>query len=355
VPCCRVSLLAASFLWLASAPLSAQHPANTHSRFTGFLFGDVTFAASEGAGRDGFVIGQLVGHGNALLTERLSFFGELSATAGETGYAFEIERAIIRYDFADAFKLSVGRYHTPISYWNTAYHHGLWLQTPIARPEQIRIGGSFLPVHFVGALAEGTISSAALAFSYEAGVGNGRASQISRPGDAGDANDDPAAVVGFRLAPGFARGLEIGGSVYFDRITTVSAAADERITSAHAVWEGGAPELIAEYVHVRHDVDGAGDATSQGFYFQAGYRLSGGLAAFKPYGRFERLHVNAADPLFATLSDHDAVVGGIRWDFETLAALKAEGRRERRSGGEWSHGLFIQAALVVPSFGSIGF
>jgi len=38
---------------------------------------------------------------------------------------------LIRYDYNDFFKLSFGRYHTPINYWNTAFHHGLWLQTTI--------------------------------------------------------------------------------------------------------------------------------------------------------------------------------------------------------------------------------
>jgi hypothetical protein len=350
----RTALLAATLVCLSPAGVEAQHPAdNAHSRFTGFLFGDVTFSAAEAGTPDGFVMGQLVGHGNALLTERLSFFGELSATARENGYQFEVERAIVRYDFMDLLKLSVGRYHTPISYWNTAYHHGLWLQTSVARPELIRIGGSFLPVHFVGALAEGTWSGRALTLSYEAGVGNGRGMSISRPDDAGDFNGDPAAVFGARVRPGFARGLQVGGSVYVDRIETSLAAADERILAAHGVWDSGAPELIAEYARVNHD-DGADVVVSEGFYVQAGYRLPVGTAV-KPYGRWERLQVDEADPVFSDVADYDAMIVGIRWDFETLAALKAEGRRERRAGGEWQNGLFLQVALVVPSFGSVGF
>ncbi|HEX6134095.1 MAG TPA: hypothetical protein VFZ24_09030 [Longimicrobiales bacterium] len=350
----RAALILALLAAASAAPARAQHPDNPHSRFTGFLFGDITFGEMEMGTRDGFVIGQVVGHGNALLTERLTFFGELSATAREDGYAFEVERAILRYDFADALKLSVGRYHTPISYWNTAYHHGLWLQPSVGRPELIRIGGSFLPVHFVGLLVEGTFPSSTVSLSYEAGIGNGRGSVISRPGDAGDVNDDPAALVGVRVRPGFARDLELGGSVYVDRITTDSASADERIASVHAVWTGSAPEVIAEYVHVRHD-DGAIDSDSHGFYVQAGYRLPEGLPRLTPYGRFERLLVETSDPAFAGIPDRDAVIVGLRWDFETLAALKAEARRERRDGGEWLHGVFVQAAFVVPSFGSIGF
>jgi hypothetical protein len=351
----RAALLAATLVWVLCTPVRAQHPGAPHSRFTGFIFGDVTFAASERDESDGFVMGQLVGHGNALLSERLSFFGELSVSARENGYAFEVERAIIRYEFADALKLSIGRYHTPISYWNTAYHHGLWLQTAVARPELIRIGGVYLPVHFLGALAEGTFVNPHITISYEAGAGNGRGSSIGRPGDTGDANDRTALLGGVRLRPGFARGLQVGGSLYLDRITVDSVAADERIGSVHAVWESGAPELIAEYVHVRHEDGASAVAESNGFYVQAGYRLPGALAAFKPYGRLERLFIDAADPVFAGLRDYDAHIAGIRWDFESLAALKAEFRRDRWASGEWLNGVRVQAAIVVPSFGAGGF
>jgi len=352
----RSVLLAATLGCTLATGAAAQHPGNPHSRFTGFLFGDITFVATEWDRPEGFLIGQLVGHGNALLTERLSFFGEVSVTARDDSYGFEIERAIVRYDFADFFKLSVGRYHTPISYWNTAYHHGLWLQTSVARPELIRIGGIFLPVHFVGVLAEGTFPASGLGLSYEAGIGNGRGEIISRPGDAGDANRRPAGVFGVSLRPeAIAQGLEIGASAYIDRITTETVAADELIGSVHAVWQGSGPELIAEYVHVQHDVEGDAERTSNGFYVQAGHRLPGRLASLIPYARFERLFVDEADATFASLEDYDAMIGGIRWDFETLAALKLEGRRDRRQGGDWMNSLFVQVALVVPSFGSVGF
>ena len=105
-------------------------------------------------------------------------------------------------------------------------------------------------------------------------------------------------LAGARIRPGFARGLQLGGSVYLDRVTTESADADERIGSVHAVWDSGAPEVIAEYVHIRHEDNGvtaAGTTESHGFYVQTGYRLPGALAAFKPYGRWERLAIDGDD------------------------------------------------------------
>jgi hypothetical protein len=92
------------------------------------------------------------------LIKKVAYFGELSFTAQPTSYTADVERSIIRYDYNDHFKCPAGRYHTPINYWNTAYHHGLWLQTTISRPEMIR-WRRFLPVHFLGMLAEGNIPS----------------------------------------------------------------------------------------------------------------------------------------------------------------------------------------------------
>src|SRR6266852_1561407 len=61
--------------------------------------------------------------------EEHASMGEVSFTAQPTGYDLSVERTIIRYDYNDYFKLSFGKYHTPIGYWNAAFHHGAWLQT----------------------------------------------------------------------------------------------------------------------------------------------------------------------------------------------------------------------------------
>src|SRR3989441_487987 len=137
-----------------------------------------------------------------------------------TGFNAEVERAIIRFDHSDKLKVSFGRYHTPINWWNTAFHHGQWLQTTISRPEMVQFGGRFIPVHFVGALVEGGVPAGGWNLNYQAGVGNGRGSVISRGGDFGDNNNNRAWLVNVFTKPDVAFGLQVGGSVYFDRITS---------------------------------------------------------------------------------------------------------------------------------------
>src|SRR5215467_6731969 len=118
-------------------------------------FSDLNFAATDQHGaKSGFTEGQFILHLSSALSSRVSYFGELSFTArtdagtgspAATGFNVEVERSIIRFDQSDKLKLSFGRYHTPINYWNTAYHHGSWLQTSVSRPEMVQFGGSFIP------------------------------------------------------------------------------------------------------------------------------------------------------------------------------------------------------------------
>jgi len=135
-------------------------------------FGDVDFSASDQKGTvSGFNLGQFVLHFASPLSRKVSYFGEVSFTAQPSNYDVQVERTIIRYDYNDYFQICFGKYHTPIGYWNTAFHHGAWLQTTISRPQMVQFGGTFIPVHFVGLLAEGAgLGSATTSVSATAGL-----------------------------------------------------------------------------------------------------------------------------------------------------------------------------------------
>ncbi len=323
-------------------------------QFRGFM--DVNFAALDQKGvpsSSGFRLGQFVLHLTSPLSRKISFFGETSFTARPDGFALEVERSVIRYDYNDYFKVSFGRYHTPISYWNTAYHHGLWLQTTIDRPEMIQFGGRLLPVHFVGFLAEGVIPSGGLGLNYSAGVGNGRGSIISRAGDAGDINNNRAWLVNLFARPSKFYGLQVGGSVYGDKLSPgTGPVARELITSAHVVWAKENPEFLAEFANVRHRVIASSQSVnSQAFYVQVGYRLPWQDKRWKPYYRFEHTRVPASEPIFniAVNSVQPLVSStvGLRYDISDYAAFKGEYRSFRRYADDRRiNGLFIQTSFT---------
>jgi len=347
------TLLATAILLTGLAPgLRAQTPDLGPPFVQGFIFGDAVYAATDADDEEAFQLGQIVGHVNATLTEHTVFFGEMSVSARNSGYVVAMERAIIRYDFSDAIKVSVGRYHTPISYWNTEFHHGLWLQGSVARPEAVRFGSRYVPVHFVGAMAEGMIPGTPV--NYAIGMGNGRAENIAGAGDGGDINSKRAFIASVFVRPASVPGLRIGGAAYLDRISDAAGpVADERILSAHAAYRRGDWEAIAEFIDVTHDPVTSGASSkksSPSYYVHAGRHLPRPLRDVTPYVRYEKMDIDAADVVFGggVLGDYEGYVGGVRWDFDDLAALKAEYRGEKRGGGARQDAFYVQASFAIP-------
>ena len=316
-------------------------------------FGNVDFAAQDNpALTNGFTMGQFVLHMSSALSPKVSFFGELSFTAHPTGYTVDVERSIIRYDANDYLKVSFGRYHTPINYWNTAFHHGAWLQTTISRPEMVQFGGRFLPIHFIGAQAEGAIPSGPLGLHYNLGVGNGREniSLISRNGDAGDVNSNRAWIANVYAKPARFYGLQLGGAVYQDLVSPDVPSATkfaERIVSGHIVWAKESPEFLAEFSNVNHrDTVTNREWNSQGTYAQVAYRLTGTARKWKPYYRFEYIHAPQTEPVLQVQNLLGGHTVGTRFDISDFAAFKFEYRSFKRSDTQRTNGFFAQTAFT---------
>jgi len=313
-------------------------------------FGDVDFSATDQKGSvSGFNLGQLVLHLASPLSEKVSYFGEISFTAQPTSYELSVERSIIRYDYNDYFKLSFGKYHTPLGYWNTAFHHGAWLQTTITRPEMIQFGGTFIPTHFVGVEAEGNIPSGSLGLGYNFGLGNGRSSILSKSGDSGDSNDNRSWVANLYARPTRFYGLQLGASVYRDKLTPQPGRNfEEWITAADVVWTKEKPEFLAEYANVHHrDVLTLNTWDSQAFYVQLAYRLPWQQSKWKPYYRYEYIHKPEDDPTLVNVLDLSGSTFGVRYDITNYAAFKGEYRNSRHGVNEPRvNGAFFQTAFT---------
>ena len=347
---------------VGATPALMQHPEHvttptevreTEARYPSLQFrgfGDVDFSATDQKGStSGFNLGQFVLHVASPLSQKVSYFGEVSFTARPTGYDLQVERTIIRYDYNDYFKLSFGKYHTPIGYWNTAFHHGAWLQTTISRPEMVQIGGTFIPVHFVGLEAEGSIPSGGLGLGYHVGLGNGRSSLLSTAGDAGDSNNNRAWIAAVSARPTRFYGLEIGGSAYRDKVSPQTGGNfGEWITSAHVAWTKERPEILSEFANVHHqDLQTLQTFNSQAFYVQVAYRFGWQENKWKPYYRFERIHRPVSDRVFANVADLMGSTAGVRYDITNYAAFKAEYRNSRHGiGGPRVNGAFFQTAFT---------
>jgi hypothetical protein len=352
----------------AAAPAEAT-PTYPTLRLIGFT--DAGFSATDADGaasNSGFFQGQFVLHVSSALSSRLAFFGELSVvTSDDTAYAHgaatssssmgayhaaaDVHRTMLKYTHSDALKLSIGRFHTPVSYWNVTYHHGAWLQTTVTRPKMLDFSSPFLPLHFTGAFAEGDVPSGPLNLGYSLGIGNGRGGGPGRADAPGDVNNNRAWVARISSKPEWMRGFEIGGALYRDKVTAVytNSSADYRewIMNGYFAFTKEKPEILAEYVAIRHDRIGRPlSHTSWAYYMQAAWRLQGLAEKAKPYVRWEEIRPNASDALMNAAAGCRGLLAGLRVDVSDFVALKAEYQHQQDEGALFHNGFFTQASFT---------
>ena len=300
-------------------------------KFRVHLFGDVKFSAIDSTrARNGFALGQFDLFGQSQLSDRLSVLTEATLTAlPRNTFNARLERLLVTYWANDRFIASAGRYHSSIGYYNTAYHHGSWFQTAVGRPLVFALDGDIglLPTHTLGVAATGDIPSGGLGLRYVAELGSGRAGQSSAataPQPALADNNTPSVNVALVARPERLDGLQMGVSLYRDRLTlqdTSKAPIDEMVGGAHALYKTDAVELLGEWLAIRHRPHAGGPAnTSRGWYAQASHRFG----VLRPYVRYDYVDVPATNQLFAFLGRRNGTTGGVRWDFDALAAFKLQ-------------------------------
>ena len=310
---------------------SSESATTADPQFRVHLFGDVKFSAIDSTGaKNGFALGQFDLFGQSQLSDRVSVLTEATLTAlPRNTYSARLERILVTYWASERFAASAGRYHASIGYYNTAFHHGSWFQTAVGRPLVFSIDGDIglLPIHTLGLSATGDIPSGALGLRYVAEVGSGRAGQSSaatppQPGLAD--NNTPSVNVALVTRPARWDGLQLGVSLYRDRLTlqdTTKAPLDELIGAAHAFYKTDAVELLGEWVAMRHQSRAGGDALmTRGWYAQASRRFR----SIRPYARYDYVDVPTSDQLFGFLGRRSGPTGGVRWDFDALAAFKVQ-------------------------------
>lgn len=348
-----VRLIGLSLLLLVFCQTSifAQQPHTAFPRpkLNVVLFGELDFREREHMGNDGFAKGQVVGQFNLQILDRFSVFSEVTTTRKrETDFIFEVERLIARYDYSDQYKLSFGRYHTPIGYWNSAFHHGSWLQTSVDRPETMKFGSNIVPIHFVGGLLEGNIGQSN--FSYRVGFGNARSDVINEVENNFDhIYSRRAGILGVTYRSTGRNRFEVGTNVLVDKATTAAGQikVDEIIFNGYVVLLNETPEIILEYTHAHHD-SRLRNGSVNSVYGQFAYRLASGGGKFKPYVRAEYIDVTSTNPLLGAFNlDYNGILGGVRWDFLPSAALKVELRNEKLEGRKRSTAFWVQLSFVL--------
>lgn len=320
-----------------------ETPATDRGESSGFPtmqfrgFSDVSYYWDDLEGpANSFALGQF----NLFITSKLSDkLGVLAETVIEADQynvvGIELERLLFRWASSDYLSVSVGRYHTAIGWYNTAYHHSSWMQTAIGRPFlfEFEDDGGILPIHNVGASISGQIPAGDLGLRYIVEVGNGRASDAESDEpvqNVVDENRGKAINLAILTRPAKLAGFEAGLSVYYDTLTPYGMPkVGETIVAGHAVYQTPEVEWLNEIVLVRNATKGSDHvADTTGFYTQ----VSRKFGAWRPYARYQYVSVPDDDPVFPEVGLQHGPSVGLRYDVGEFVALKFQYDRTERRG-----------------------
>ncbi len=302
-------------------------------------FADVGWHGTSG-GLKGFTDGSLSFYLAPRLSDSVKSLIEFIFERDSNGdLTTDVERLQIGYTFENGATAWLGRFHTPLGYWNTAYHHGQQLQLSVLRPQFIDFEdhGGILPVHTVGLLGTGAVNSGGGRVSYDLYVGNSPSIRDNtlNPNDIGRLESGSA--LGFNLGylfGGSVDGLKIGAHGYRGDVRDDASPSNRtrlNILGAYAALESPLWEVVAEYYHFRNEdlSGGSGRYSSWAGFAQAGRRFD----LWVPYARVERASLDQADNYFAMQASgrsYRRLALGLRYDLTPDTALKAELGRTRR-------------------------
>jgi hypothetical protein len=310
---------------------------------------------------DTFEFGSLDLFMRARLSEKVSVLGEVLFTAeSDNSISADVERLLLIYRQSDYFTASIGRMHTWVGYYNTAFNKGEFLETTTDRPFMYAFDdqGGVLPMQDVGVNVTGKIPSGKLGLNYVIEAGNGRDWYPSdEPAQNNqDRNNSKAINGGLFMRPDRFSGLQLGFSIRHDNLTVPGPAVGETIVTAHAVFVNSTWEILNEAAFVRHSEATGELAETSAFYTQFSRRFR----AYRPYFRYQYFNARSDDPVYINASSNTDVplnitsfVGrfngpsvGLRWDFTEHSALKLQYDRFSLRGLDSENGLTSQVAFT---------
>jgi hypothetical protein len=236
----------------------------------------------------------------------------------------------------------LGRFHNPIGYWNSQFHHGAYLQTTVSRPFVVEFehDGGILPTHLTGLLIEGIRESGNSGLGYALAVAAGpelgdhhlEEVDILNPGETSSGLVLTAKL--FRQ-PVTYDPTEYGLFMSRAEIPASGRIIDEvRQTVGGGYWhqESDAWRLVSSIFYVRNKLIQTGTRQTDAFvagYFQAERLLSDTWSVF---GRVEKKSAGSNDPYLALFPHHtqEKLMAGIRMNLFERHAFSLEISSDRQ-------------------------
>ncbi len=279
---------------------------------------------------------------------------DVISAGGDNHTGIDIERLELSWTPSEYFNVDLGRFHTQMGYYNTAYHHGTWFQNAVGRPWflQFEDSGGLIPVHTVGVSMHGAIPSGSLNLAYYVEAGNGRdytSSENNPVQNVFDNNGAKAVNLALVAKPDWLPGGQFGVGAYHDSVNPDSLPrTDEWIWNASFAYHGSLWEFMAEGYLVRHHVNGDGNTAH--YSPMAFAQVARKFGLFTPYVRFTYVNASANDGIYTTILNQAGVQYGpsigLRYDVSTYVALKLQYDYQHSTGYSDSSEITAQAAFT---------
>jgi hypothetical protein len=319
------------------------------------FFGDLGYQTGHYYGpTNAFEIGQFDMFATARLSDHISVLGELLFTPNaDNNVGLDIERLLIKYRHNEYFAASIGRIHTDIGYYNTAFNRGDYFQTAIGRPAMFEFDdqGGFLPLQDLGIVLDGKVPSGKLGLNYVFELTNGRdyGLNVQSAQNSTDRNNSKAVNVNSSAKPEWVPGLDIGFSIRHDYLSDVNnLQVSEIIPVVYAVYTNSKYEWLNEGMLVRHTTPTGPIYNTSGFYTQ----FSRGFGRYRPYFRYSYVNAPEFDPIYGNPTEIEEVgrisgpTLGLRYDFTEYSAFKIQYDREGIGGQPSTNGASGQFAFT---------
>lgn len=297
------------------------------------VFGNFDGTAS-GQGHPSFVLGGVDLFLTSQPYRKLNLLAELVFEAGsDQNFVVDVERVSATWLFDRLLRVTVGRIHQALGYYNAAYHHGAYLANTIERPAAVAFedGGGILPVHAIGIEAAGDLDFGNFSLGYNLTVSNGRGRFQDEILNVRDLNPSKAVLGAITLSQ-IDWGVRIGLNALYDRIpteldadgATLRPPQDEMLLGAHLLIDTDVVWFLAEGYLVDHTSTALGKRRTIGFFAE-------GRVNFRPvyaYARFDLIsHDEQIDPFYdltAPLPSTRSVLLGLGWKVISGLVLKVE-------------------------------
>lgn len=283
----------------------------------------------------------------------IKFLSEYSATWDSR----EMERLLLGWAPDHAHTLWLGRYHIPLGYWATEFHHGAYLQAAIT-PPSIAFddeGGPF-PTHPSGLFFEGTHYREHALINYGLGIGIGPVlSEQLEPLNILDPTGQKgkmvlSARVSYRpVAEGQS---EIGVFAGHSIIPVINQPVTEVVQNLTGMFfnkEDECTRLFSEVYFAGNQLNGAFASGSSRFvsaYVQEEYRV---WTAWTLFGRVENTFGATGDPYLNLLPEfvNRRLLAGARYKVSADQAIKLELSRSRQQDAIYFSQVAIQWSMVL--------